>query len=373
MSKTARIVAVVLVLVLVGGAFAGGWYLGRFQGRQSGFDTGVRYGEVQAAKQGPLPVRDRAHPLAALAATDAWKSLPLTGAEGEAMGLVANRSLSSCPGAAKRGFSLATSLLEEPYTCAGLAEQLALGLAVLRTYTPRGGVDEAVAEAIAVLRVERRKPVPRTSDKPVRGNPDAAVTLTVFSDFQCPYCLRGEKLVQAYLEADHDVRVIMRHLPLTRIHPAAWPAAVAAEAAGRQGRFWEMHDALFALGPKTLAKGIDADDPIPLQGAVPFEALAKDLGLDLERFAQDMRSLQVQEGVQADMDLAEALGVRGTPAFFFDGREASGARSPEAFVKLRIKAEAEADWRYSWGLEPPPPGAVVPSGLAPDPVRDAPE
>ncbi len=366
MSSKARIVVVVLVLVLIGAGFGAGWYFGQQQGRQDGFDTGVRYGEVQAAKKGPLPVRDRAHPVADLAKTDAWLSLPLVEAEVGSMGQIANRAISPCPGASKRGFSLATSLLDEEYGCSGLAEQLRLGLAVLRTYTSQVGAAEAVEEAIAVLRVERRKPVPTVSDKPVRGDADAPVTLTVFSDFQCPYCVRGEKLIQKYLASDSQIRVIMRHLPLTRIHPAAWPAAVAAESAGKQGKFWEMHDALFAIGPKTLGKGIDGDDPIPLEGPVPFEEQAQQLGLDLDRFRADMRSLEVQELVQADMDLAESLGVRGTPAFFFDGREVSGRRTPAAFAKLRRKAEAEADWRYSWGLEPPPPGAVAPEGLAPD-------
>ena len=373
MSKNARIAAVALILALVGAGFGGGWYFGQQQGRKDGFDTGVRYGEVQAAKKGPLPVRDRAHSVGDLAASAAWKTLPLSGSEGTPMARIANLAISPCPGPAKRGFSLATSIIEDPYTCAGVAAQLQLGLAVLRTYTPAVGVDEAVQEAIAVLRVEQRKPVPTTSDKPYRGNPDAAVTLTVFSDFQCPYCVRGEKLVQDYLRSDDNVRVIMRHLPLTRIHPAAWPAAVATEAASRQDRFWEMHDALFALGPKELGEGIDGDDPIPLDGAVPFEAQATALGLDLERYREDMRSLTVQERVQADMDLAETLGVRGTPAFFFDGREARERRSPDMFVKLRVKAEAEGDWRFSWGLEPPPAGAVAPEGLAPDSAGDGPE
>lgn len=366
---TFRLLHVVLIAAVIGGsAFGGGWYFGQRQGRTEGFDTGVRYGEVQAAKKGPLPVRDRAHPLAELAATDAWTALPLTEGETEPLARIANRSMSPCRAAAQRGFSLATSLLEDEYACAATRAQLPLGLAILRTYTPQVGVDEAVEEAIAALRVERRKPVPTTSDKPVRGDAEAAVTLTVFSDFQCPYCARGEKLIQDYLASGDSVRVIMRHLPLTRIHPAAFPAAVATEAAHNQGRFWDMHDALFEVGPKALGKGVDGDDPIPAEGPVPFEALAGKLGLDVDQFRKDMRSLDVQERVQADMDLAEALGVRGTPAFFFDGREVKERRSPAVFAKLRAKAQAEADWRFSWGLEPPPPGSTAPEGLAPDAV-----
>ena len=364
---TLRWPIVVLITLVVGGAaFGGGYWLGRDQGRAQGFDTGVRYGEVQAAKKGPLPVRNRKHPLSALQGSDSWKALPVTDAEASGLAAIANAAISPCRSGTKRGVSLATSLLEPEESCPIVGAQLRLGLAALRTFSVQMSPEEAIEEAVAVLRVERRRPVPETGDRPVRGNPDAAVTLTVFSDFQCPYCVRGEKLVGDYLAENPDVRVVMRHLPLTRIHPAAWPAAVAAEAAAEQGRFWEMHDALFAVGPKKLGKGIDNDDPIPATGAVPFEALAEELGLDLERFRSDMRSLDVQERVQADMDLASDMGVGGTPAFFFDGREVRERRSPQVFAQLRAKAAAEADWRFSWGLEPPPRGATAPEGLAPD-------
>ena len=364
-------IVLAITLVVAAGALGGGYLWGRDHGRSQGFDTGVRYGEVQAARKGPLPVRDRGHLRAALAATPAWDALPVSAAEEEPLAAIANRAISPCPAAAKRGFSLATSLLEPEYACAGAGPQLRLGLAVYRTYLEADGSAEAVEEAVAVLRVERRQPLPTTSNKPVRGNPDAPVTLTVFSDFQCPFCARGEDLIQKYLAQGDDVRVIMRHLPLTRIHPAAWPAAVATEAAASQGRFWEMHDGLFAIGPKALGKGVDGDDPIPAEGPVPFEALARGLGLDLDRFRADMRSLAIQERVQADMDLAEELGVRGTPAFFFDGREARERRSPDVFARLHGKAAAEADWRFAWGLEPPPRGSEAPAGIVPDPIDPA--
>ena len=206
-------------------------------------------------------------------------------------------------------------------------------------------------------RIDEKLNVLAHFDAELRGNPDAAVTLTVFSDFQCPFCARGEALVETFLEEHGDrVRVVPRHLPLTRIHPAAWPAAVATEAAAEQGKYWEMHDALFDVGPKSLGKLIDSDDPMPADGPAPFEEQAREIGLDLAKYRADVQSLDVQQRVQDDMDLARAIGVGGTPAFFFNGREVTERRSAALFTKLLEKAEAEADWRFSWGLEAPPPG-----------------
>lgn len=364
-----RIVFIALALLLLAGAFAGGWYLGDRQGRATGFATGVRYGEVQASKKTPVPVRDRRHPVAELAETPAFQSLPVQGDEVETLATLANRAISPCREGSRRGVSLASSLLDEELNCAATTAQLRLGLAALRTWGGGAGAspearDEALEEAVAVLRVERRQPVPTESHRPVRGNPDAAVTLTVFSDFQCPFCARGEALVETFLEAHGDrVRVVPRHLPLTRIHPAAWPAAVATEAAAEQGKYWEMHDALFDVGPKSLGKLIDSDDPMPADGPAPFEEQARGIGLDLAKYRADVRSLDVQQRVQDDMDLARAIGVGGTPAFFFNGREVTERRSAALFTKLLEKAEAEADWRFSWGLDAPPPGAKAPETI----------
>lgn len=365
---TGRRVAVVLTaLLLLGAAFGAGWYFGGRAGRMDGFNAGIRYGEVQASKKAPVPVRNRNHPTSELLATEAFAGLPLQGDEGDALAALVNRSISPCPKEGQRGVSLATSLLDD--ACPAVTSQVRLALAVLRTYGGGDGASpearaEAIEEGVAVLRVERRLPVPPDAPRPPRGNPDAAVTLTVFSDFQCPYCFRGEKVVEELLKEHGDrVRVVARHLPLTRIHPAAWPAAVAADAAGEQGKYWEMHEALFAVGTRKLGDGIDTDDPFPAEGAVAFEDLAATIGLDVERFRADARSVELQKRVQDDMDLARSLGVGGTPAFFFDGREVTERRSPELFAMLLDKAEAEADWRFSWGLEPPPPGATAPNGV----------
>jgi hypothetical protein len=183
-SARTRLALGALALLLLGAAFGGGWFLGDRQGRAAGFGAGVRYGEVQASRKAPIPVRDRQHPAADLAATAAFRALPLTGDELDGLAVLANRSISPCPDGGKRGVSLATSLLDPAEGCAAASAQVRLALAVLRTYGGGAGASaesraEAIEEGIAVLRVERRLPVPAASQHPPRGNPDATVTLTL--------------------------------------------------------------------------------------------------------------------------------------------------------------------------------------------------
>lgn len=395
-----------LLLALLGGAFGAGWYFGQESGKRDGFEVGVRYGEVQASKKKPIPVRDRGHSPTELAADPRFGTLPLLGDEPAALAALANRAASPCSSGAERGTSLASALLDDGLDCPALGPQLRLGLAALRTFGGGDGAtaearDEAIEEAVAVLRVERRTTLPAAPRRTPRGSADAPVTLTLFTDFQCPYCARAEPLVAEILEEHGDrIALDVRHLPLTRIHPAAWPAALAAEAASEQDRFWDMYDALFVLGPSGLgealgmsrpgwfgrligrsasagelarwwsegtwreAQGEDgAVDEVVLdlpEGAVPFEGQAKDLGLDVEAFRAAMRDPAIWRRVAEDLQLAREVGATGTPSFFVNGRKVTERRSPDVFGKLIDKAEAEADWRFSWGLEPPPSGVEAP-------------
>ena len=155
---------------------------------------------------------------------------------------------------------------------------------------------------------------------PRKGNAKAAITLVEFSDFQCPFCARvGPTLEQIEKTYGERVQIVFKHLPL-RIHPKAPAAHAAAEAAHRQGKFWEMHDLIFAnqreMGPEA------------------YEKYAQQLGLDLERFRKDLGSSDVRERVQDDSDDAAKLGVTGTPAFFINGRFLSGAQPFESFKRL---------------------------------------
>jgi protein-disulfide isomerase len=159
---------------------------------------------------------------------------------------------------------------------------------------------------------------------PVRGPADAEVTIVEFGDFQCPFCGRvNGTLHQVRQEYGDDVRLVFKHLPL-RIHPQAPAAHAAAEAAHRQGKFWEMHDKIFE-NQRDLSEE-------------RFVAYAQELGLDVERFKRDLASEAVKQRVESDSQEAAKLGVSGTPAFFINGKYLSGAQPFEAF-KQRIDAE----------------------------------
>jgi protein-disulfide isomerase len=158
-------------------------------------------------------------------------------------------------------------------------------------------------------------------DDPVRGNPKAPVTIVLFSDFQCPFCARvGPTLDEAQRVYGDKVRVVWKHQPLA-FHPNALPAAKAAEAAREQGKFWPMHDRLFAaqreLSPDT------------------YERIAKDLGLDLRRFQESVRAGKGQSRIEQDQQLASRVGAGGTPTMFVNGEKVEGA-VPFATLKAVI-------------------------------------
>ena len=146
----------------------------------------------------------------------------------------------------------------------------------------------------------------------VRGSDDAPVTLVEYGDFECPYCGRAEPVVREVVEEfGDDLRYVFRHLPLADVHPNAQLAAEAAEAAAAQGKFWEMHDLLF--------EHQDALRPMDLVG------YAGQLGLDVERFTDELRRRVYASRVAEDIDTADMSGVTGTPTFFLNDRRHQGA------------------------------------------------
>ncbi len=163
---------------------------------------------------------------------------------------------------------------------------------------------------------------------PVKGPADAPITIVEFSDYQCPFCARSEPLVKEALDAyPTQARFVYKHFPLTAIHPQALPAALAATAAQKQGKFWEMHEKLFAnqraLAPEQLRE------------------YARVLGLDLARFDADMQSEEVKAMVQEDIQLAQRVGVRGTPTIFVNGKLLQN-RSLDGFRQIIDPALKEA-------------------------------
>jgi len=162
----------------------------------------------------------------------------------------------------------------------------------------------------------------------VHGDPDAPVTLEEFGDFQCPSCATVSGVI-GQLEQDygHRLRVVFRHYPLP-MHSHASEAALAAEAAGLQGRFWEMHDLLY----KNQAVWSKASDVRPL-----FTEYARSLGLDAERFAKDSNSDEIKARVFWEGQQGVSRGVKNTPTLFINGRELTPPFSPE-----RLRAEIDA-------------------------------
>ena len=159
-----------------------------------------------------------------------------------------------------------------------------------------------------------------TKGSPERGVESAQVSIVEFSDFQCPFCSRVTPTLQKIeKEYGDQVRIVFKHLPLS-IHPKAPAAHAAAEAAHRQGKFWEMHDRIFAN-----QRALEAD---------VFEGYAEAIGLDMDRYRADIASADVKKRIDADMSEAARLGVTGTPGFFLNGRFLSGAQPFESFQKV---------------------------------------
>ena len=154
----------------------------------------------------------------------------------------------------------------------------------------------------------------------VRGAAEAPVILE-YGDYECPYSRQAFRAVQRVeQELAGRVRFAFRHFPLTEIHPHALAASAAAEAAARQGRFWEMHELLYHR-QKALA-----DDDLC--------SYAKEIGLDLDRFDEDRAGAEVLDRIERDVASGEATGVvRGTPTLFIDGFLYRGGYSPGEFIE----------------------------------------
>ncbi|MFY0523516.1 DsbA family protein [Archangium gephyra] len=164
---------------------------------------------------------------------------------------------------------------------------------------------------------------------PTKGNADALVTLVEFSDYQCPFCSRADATVKQ-LQKDYGskLRVVMKQNPLS-FHSRAKAAALAAMAAGEQGKYWEYHDKLFA-NMKALE---DAD----------LEKYAGELGLNVSRWKADLAKPEFSAIIDRDQALAGKLGANGTPAFFINGRFLSGAQPIDNFKAIIDEELAKAE------------------------------
>jgi protein-disulfide isomerase len=165
----------------------------------------------------------------------------------------------------------------------------------------------------------RRYPV-STKGAPVRGNPDAKIAVVEFSDFQCPFCEKSVHTLDQIEQSYGDkVRIVFKHLPLS-MHSKAPAAHAAAEAAHRQGKFWAMHDKIFANQSEMSPE--------------KYREYAHEIGLDLARFDRDVADASVKQRISDDAAEAARLGVSSTPAFFVNGRYLRGAVPFESIQAL---------------------------------------
>ena len=161
----------------------------------------------------------------------------------------------------------------------------------------------------------------------IRGVPhEAPVTIVEYGDFECPYCGQAESVIRELLTDYGDIRYVWRQLPLNDVHPRAQIAAEASEAAARQGRFWQMHDLL-----------LDHQDALRPPDLIGY---AEELGLDVDRFTEDLRNHRGAARVARDVDSADLSGVSGTPTFFINGRRHYGPYDIDTLSKVARLAGA---------------------------------
>ena len=166
----------------------------------------------------------------------------------------------------------------------------------------------------------------------VQGPETAPVTLVEYGDFECPYCGAAYLIAKQVQEAMGDqLRFVFRHFPLTQIHPHAEYAAEASEAAGAQGKFWEMHDILY--------ENQAALDPLHLEG------YAEELGLDTVKFVRELEDGVYRERVREDFASGVRSGVNGTPGFFINGVRYDGSWDGPLLLEALERAAVPAKER----------------------------
>ncbi|MBI2038586.1 MAG: thioredoxin domain-containing protein [Candidatus Nealsonbacteria bacterium] len=166
----------------------------------------------------------------------------------------------------------------------------------------------------------------------LKWSPAKKNILVEYSDFQCPACKNFQSILKPFeasgssnFDITQKVTFVYRHYPLVAIHKNAQAAAYAAEAAGKQDKFWQMHDLLFET-QDTWAEMANADSH--------FRELASRLKLNIDKFVNDLASLEVKKKVQEDILSGDQAGVSSTPTFFLNGKKLDNLRSYEEFVSL---------------------------------------
>jgi len=176
-----------------------------------------------------------------------------------------------------------------------------------------------------VGRMTSLEPVP---DEWGMGNPEAKLRIVEFGDYQCPACGYYHPVVKGIMEEfSEDVYFVFRHFPLVNAHQFATMAASAAEAAGRQGKYWEMHD-LIMNNQQMWSRGM---------ASTTFLRFARDLGLNDVQFQQDVRNPEILAKIERDFNAGIELNINSVPSFFFNGVYVQTPRSPEEFRALVLE------------------------------------
>jgi len=167
---------------------------------------------------------------------------------------------------------------------------------------------------------------PEVSSKDhIEGSESASITIVEYGDYQCPHCAYAYPVIKEIQQTfGNQIRFVFRHFPLQESHELAFPAALAAEAATLQGKFWEMHDAIYE-NQYRLSEDL-------------FEELAETIGLDVEQFQKDISADNLKEKVEDDFESGVRSGVNGTPSFYVNGTKFDGGPD-ELFEMLKESAE----------------------------------
>lgn len=180
-----------------------------------------------------------------------------------------------------------------------------------------------------VVRGGDKAEAPKTSAKPsshTRGEGASGVTLVEYGDFQCPACKQYYPIIEEVVNKHAaDITFQFRNFPLTSIHPNAFAASRAAEAASKQGNFWEMYDKLY--GGQDDWSRVSSPNKI-------FETYATQLELDMEKYRSDFKSTAVNDTINADLAAGGKLDITGTPGFVLDGKLIKNPNSVDEFSKL---------------------------------------
>jgi len=191
-------------------------------------------------------------------------------------------------------------------------------------------IDELKAKYKTVVNLKAPVIEVGTGGRPEKGPKDAPITMIVFSDYECPFCRRAEGTVEQVLKTyEGKIKYVFRDYPLP-FHQKARPAAVAANCAIPQGKYWEFNQKLFTadLGPESYKK------------------IATELGLDVKKFDECVAKND-QKSIEQDIADGGAVGVNGTPAFFINGRMLSGAQPAEAFKEIIDQELSQAGQKKS--------------------------